>query len=257
MAKLVKKDSDGRTTYEGILTSKEIIPYDELLEFLKKKIPDIEKALEEQYGKTVLYKYYLGKALQKYLTDNDVSENERRTFWNEIKDFATQEERKRNEGVNSKTRSFYEQCFILSQIDIEAVKKLSWRQWQDLLDRIGNREDERIYKWIKKQTSKIREDDWREFEKILHFFLRGKETSVFTDNEMFNIYDSFLLAAKRWREQFNGFIEGLPNYKRFIKRHAKLIKQYIAICLQMRRENKKEIDEMICKAAFGQALKIE
>ena len=106
-------------------------------------------------------------------------------FWDEIKTLVTEKARAREDGKNSVTRSFYEQCYQLSLIDIDVVQKLSWRQWQDLLDRVGNREDERIFAWIKNSTGKIREDDWREFEKALHLYLKKKDTSVFSDYELF------------------------------------------------------------------------
>ena len=43
----------------------------------------------------------------------DISMSERRAFWDEIKTFATKEDRKRDEGSNAVTRSFYQQyCSI-------------------------------------------------------------------------------------------------------------------------------------------------
>jgi len=75
---------------------------------------------------------------------------------------ATKEERKRNEGAHSVTRSFYQQCYILSQQDKKTVEKLTWRQWQDLLDRVGNREDERIFDWIKLLTEEMCYDTFSE-----------------------------------------------------------------------------------------------
>jgi hypothetical protein len=251
MAKLVKKDSEGRTVYDGILTSEEKIPYEQLLVFLREKIPMLEDALKTQYGNSVLYKYYLGKSLQNFLIDNNVSEIERKMFWDEIKNFASQDVRKRHDGQKSKTRSFFEQCYILSQIDIDAVKKLSWRQWQDLLDRIANREDERIYVWIKNRTTKIREDDWREFEKALFYFLRNKDTSVFSDKELFGIYDSILLMVQVCREKFNK----TKDSKQLIKQRAKITKRYVILCFQMRKDQRKEIDIEICNAALSLLLK--
>ena len=113
--------------------------------------------------------------------------------------------RKRNEGKNATTRSFYEQCYILSQANKKVVQKLSWRQWQDILDRVGNREDPRIFNWIEQKPEKIREDDWREFEKALHLYLKSKDTSVFSDDELFNIYNSIHLMVVYWRIAFYNF----------------------------------------------------
>ena len=129
MGHIVALDDEGHLVYEGLLSSKEIATIDEILNALKQEIPQIESDLEETYGKSVLYKYNLGKFLGSLLTKYNISASERRKFWDEIKTFATKENRIRNEGTNSETRSFYGQCYRLSQFDQEIVEKLSWRQW--------------------------------------------------------------------------------------------------------------------------------
>ena len=139
----------------------------------------LQRRQMREYGQSVWYKYNLSLFLSSLLEKYEISVSERRRFWDEIKHFATKEERKRDEGANSVTRSFYQQCYILSQQDKDVVEKLTWRQWQDILERVGNREDERIFQWLKRFTKKIREDDWREFEKALNLYLKGKDTSVF------------------------------------------------------------------------------
>ena len=58
---------DGHLVYEGLLSSKEIATIDEILNALKQEIPQIESDLEEAYGKSVLYKYNLGKFLGELL----------------------------------------------------------------------------------------------------------------------------------------------------------------------------------------------
>ena len=189
MGHIVALDAEGHLVYEGLLSSKEIATIDEILNALKQEIPQIESDLEGTYGKSVLYKYNLGKVLGGLLSKYNISASERRKFWDEIKTFATKENRIRDEGSNAETRSFYGQCYRLSQFDQEIVEKISWRQWQDILDRVGNREDARIFEWIRNKKEKIREDDWREFEKGLHLYLKSKDTSVFSDNELYEIYE--------------------------------------------------------------------
>ena len=172
MGHIVALDAEGHLIYEGLLSSQEKATIDEILNALQTEIPQIESDLESVYGKSVWYKYNLGLFLGELLEKYDISIAERRRFWDEIKTFATKEDRKRDEGTNSVHRSFYQQCFILSQQDKEVVEKLTWRQWQDLLDRVSNREDKRIFEWIRNKSEKIREDDWREFEKGLHLYLK-------------------------------------------------------------------------------------
>lgn len=253
MAHLVSLDAEGRLVYDGLLSSQERATVDEILNALKEEIPQIETDLEDLYGKTVLYKYHLGKFLGGLLGKYDVSVAERRRFWDEIKTFATKEERKRNEGTKAVTRSFYEQCFVLSQYDLEVVQKLSWRQWQDILDRVANREDQRIFEWVRRKSDKIREDDWREFEKGLHLFLKSKDTSVFSDAELFDIYNSIYAMAVYWRIAFTQFSKDFPKSAK-IKTKARRSKKYQEVSFKLKKELKKPLDDEIFALAFEQAM---
>lgn len=254
MGHIVALDAEGHLVYDGLLSSKEIATIDEILNALKTEIPQIESDLEEAYGKGVLYKYNLGKFLGGLLTKYNISASERRRFWDEIKTFATKENRIRDEGANAETRSFYGQCYRLSQLDQDIVEKLSWRQWQDILDRVGNREDERIFEWIRKNKKKIREDDWREFEKGLHLYLKGKDTSVFTDDELFEIYDSILNMGQYWRIAFAQFSKDFPSSAK-IKTRARRSKRYQEECFRLKRESHKNLDDEIFSQAFDTAMK--
>lgn len=254
MGHIVELDAEGHFVYDGLLSSKEIATIDEILNALKQEIPQIEQDLKDAYGNGVLYKYYLGKFLGELLARYNISPFERRRFWDEIKTFATKEKRVRNEGKNTETRSFYGQCYKLSQLDLEIVERLSWRQWQDVLDRVGVREDERIFEWIRTKKEKIREDDWREFEKGLHLYLKNKDTSVFTDDELYEIYDSILNMSQYWRIMFAQFCKDFPNSAK-IKSKSRRSKKYQSLCFQFKKELRKPLlDEDIFKKAFEVAM---
>ena len=254
MNHVVSLDKDGHLVYKGLLTTKEITTIKEILNALEQEIPQIEADLEEEYGKSVLYKYNLGKFLGELLTKYNISASERKQFWDEIKNFATEENRRRDEGKNAETRSFYGQCYRLSQFDQEVVEKLSWRQWQDILDRVRNREDERIFEWIRNKKEKIREDDWREFEKGLHLYLKSKDTSVFTDDELFEIYESLLNMSQYWRITFDKFKKDFPNSAK-IKSKGRRSKEYQSTCFQLKRELHKPLDDSIFEKAFELAMR--
>lgn len=254
MKHVVSLDKDGHIVYKGLLTAKEIATIDEIINALKQEIPQIEADLEEAYGKSVLYKYNLGKFLGELLTKYNITASERKQFWDEIKTFATKENRRRDEGKDTETRSFYGQCYRLSQFDQEVVEKLSWRQWQDILDRVSNREDERIFEWIRNKKEKIREDDWREFEKGLHLYLKRKDTSVFTDDELFEIYDSLLSMSRYWRIAFDKFKKDFPKSAK-IKSKGRRSKKYQSTCFQLKRELHKPLDDSIFEKAFELAMR--
>ena len=253
MGKVVTIDKNGRIIYDGLLTSKDKADIDELIAALQVEIPQIEGDLKSEYGESAMYKYYLGKFLGELLDRYDIPYHERVGFWKEIKSLATLETRIRNEGKNA-TRNFYEQCYVLSRFGLETVKKLSWRQWQDILDRVDNREDERIFDWIRKRQEKIKEADWREFEKGLHAYLQGKDTSVFNEEELFAIYDSLLSMGQYWLASFKAFEKENPKSAK-IKTKSKRSKKYIATCLQLKKELRKPLSEIIFAQAFEIAMK--
>lgn len=254
MGHVVSMDAEGHLIYQGLLSSKEKATIIEILNALREEIPQIESDLEETYGNSVLYKYYLGKFLGELLVKYGISISERRQFWDEIKTFATQEKRVRNEGTKAVTRSFYQQCYVLSQYDLDVVVKLSWRQWQDILDRVGDREDDRLFTWIKNRDEKFRQDDWREFLKGLHQYLKNKDTSVFSDEELFEIYDSILKMCIYWRVEFTKFSNENPKSAK-IKTKTRRSKKYQATCFQLKKELRKPLDVEIFKTAFDIAMK--
>ena len=254
MAVLVELDENGRKIYRGFLSSAETRNADLLLGFLQDEIPIIANELNAKYGDGVLYKYYLGRRLGELLDSYNIPEKERVYFWNEIKNFAPDKERKRNDGGESKTRKFYEQCYQLSRINQTTVEKLSWRQWQDLLDRRANREDERIFEWIGIHEPKIKESEWRSFEKGLNLFLKGKDTSVFETDELFEIYEMILLIGQEWIRLFEAFSAENPKSAK-IKAKAKWEGKFYELCFKCRRANKKNIEKDDCEIIFLSLMK--
>lgn len=240
MAILVELDENGRKIYRGFLSSAETKQADLLLGFLQDEIPTMAKKLNDLYGDSVLYKYFLGKRLAELLDEYEITDKERVYFWNEIKHFAADKERKRDDGGDAKTRKFHEQCYQLAQLEQSVVEKLSWRQWQDLLDRRANREDERIFTWIGIHEPKIKELEWRAFEKALNLFLKNKDTSVFEDQELFDIYEMLLTMGQVWLAKFTDFSKKYPKSAK-IKTKAKWETKFYELCLKCRKANKQNL----------------
>ena len=252
---IVEKDENGRKIYRGFLSSEETKQADLLLGYLQSEIPSIAQDLKEKYGDSALYKYFLGKRLAELLDEYGISEKERVYFWNEIKNFAPDKERKRNEGGDAKTRKFYEQCFQLSQIDQKIVEKMSWKQWQDLLDRKTNREDERIYTWIGIHEPKIKPGEWAAFEKGLNLFLKNKDTSVFEDEELFEIYEMIFSMGQAWLRLFSTFSNNYPKSAK-IKTKSKWEKKFYELCFKCRKANKNNITSEDCDIIFNSLMNI-
>lgn len=256
MTVLVELDENGRKIYRGFLSSKETEKADLLLGFLQDEIPSLAKKLEKEYGSGALYKYYLGKRLGELLDEYNVTEKERLYFWEEIKNFAPDKIRKRQDGGKSKNRKFYEQCYRLSKIDKAAVEKLSWKQWQDLLDRTRNREDERIFQWIAKRDEKIKQKEWNTFEKCLNQFLKNKDTSVFDDEELFDIYEMIMIIGVCWTECFDSFVANNPKSMK-IKSKSKWEKKYYDSCFKARKANGRNLNVEDCKIIFNSVMNIQ
>lgn len=253
MSKIVEVNDEGKIVYHGMLSSADKATADDLIRTLKEEIPQIEDDLKVKYGNTVWYRYNLGKILGELLERFEIPLYEQRKFWDEIKMVASKEERVRDEGKNSVTRSFYQQCYVLSGLNEKTVGKLSSRQWQDLLDRVSNREDERIFLWIEQYTDKIREDDWREFEKALNMYLKKKDTSVFNEKELFEIYDSLMTMAQQWRIMLKEYEKEKPSSQK-IKNKSSWSKKYMKGCFQLSREKYCLIDENICNTVFKEIM---
>ena len=255
MGNVVKIGSNGEIIYIGMLSGQEKAAIDVIIATLQMEIPTIEAELKEKYGDSALYKYHLGKILGDLLVRFNIKPSERLRFWQEIKNLASSENRVRQEGKNSVRRSFYEQCYVLSRVPFVAVERLSWKQWQDLLDRDRNRSDERIFIWLGLSKEKIKQTDWSEFEKALHFYLKDKDTSIFEDEELFAIYDSIMLMCVHWRLQFKVFAQEHPSSAK-IKTCKTWAKKYYARCFALKKEQGiLVVTADICAVAFSELMK--
>lgn len=257
MAKTVSLTKDGKIIYEGLLTSKEKASVDEILNALQQEIPVVEDELHEEFKDAAMYCYHLGLFLGQLLEKYEIPVYERRRFWDEIKNFATKEKRKRNEGKNATTRSFYHQCYMLSTLDKETVKKLKWKQWQSLFDRQLVREDERLFEWIRRHEDKVNASLWREFEKSLNLYLKTIDTSVFTDEELFEIYDSILAMSEYWLTNFKIFAEEHPNSQKLASgRKTVWSKKFYAKCFELKKQMRvPTITPEVCKIAYEIVMK--
>lgn len=247
MTVIVSADKNGHIVYNGLLTSEEKADADEFVRVLKKEIPQIEEELQELYGSGVLYKYNLGIILGGLLEKYRITPTDRRRFWNEIRDLATKDKRKRAEGKNSDTRSYYEQCYRLSQIDMKSVEKLKWRQWQALLDRTTVREDPRIFSWVGQLENGVGEIEWREFVKALTLYLGKISTDVFDDETVFGIYDSIMRMCRIWLKESADLFREHPELDT-AKSKTALSKKYYERCFVLKKEARSRIiTDDICR----------
>lgn len=200
MSKIINTSEDNYKVYNGLLSQKEIEEAENLLSHLLERIPIIEDNLKIQYNDTLDYKYYMGKELSHFIDTEKIPDRERIYFWNEIDTFVSKNHPKNR----SEKRNFYEYCYLIYTFGFDIAHSLTWRQWNDILDRKKIRADNRIFFWInQKKSNKRLSRYWRDFVITLNMYIEKKDTSVFTDEELFAIYDSLLNIAEQYNVLYN------------------------------------------------------
>lgn len=84
-------------------------------------------------------------------------------------------------------------------------------------------------------------------------YLKDKDTSVFSDDELYDIYESILSMSQYWRIAFAQFSKDFPNSAK-IKSKGRRSKKYQATCFQLKRELRKSLDDEIFEKAFESAM---
>jgi len=221
--------------YIGLLTPEEIKKSNEMLEILQSEIPKIESELSDRYQNTLEYKYYLGEYLSNFIGKSNIKPKERLYFWKMIEEFASENNNPKSE---TNQRHFYEYCYRIFSFGYETAFSLSYREWNDLLARKKILQDVRIIKWFKLRNKEKARFSWRNFLPTLNKYLEKKDTMIFTDEELFTIYekiafigDSFEKLEKKYlSKDKSNLTEGRRrNYSNFKKK-------YIAYCISIMNE---------------------
>lgn len=260
MSRIIDFDNQGHIVYNGLLSQEEVESYQEIIDALQKEFPEIEKELLKKYpskkanGTSIEYKYYLGKAISEYLNKYDVTEDERRRFFDEIKNLASEKTKElytRDSGKKSKTRSIFEQFYLLSQLSFDTVLRLNWGEWQPLFDRVICREDPRIFAWIDKRVEKVSRSNWRSFMKVVNMYAGKFETALFSEDEFFDIFDSLLLTGSEWVSKYDSYKKDHPDSA---KNHDELkwSKKFYQKCFEIKKQKRLDVitKEIIDRAFF-------
>ena len=209
MAYFVKKDGDS-VKYRDFLTSSQIKQADELLQYLQDNFPKFTSEMSDKYGVgTAIYFYHMGSWINDVIEKHDIPAHARKYLFSEIASFAPDKERLRNVSDN---RNPYYQAYLLAQLDEETVQRMSFNKWQSLLERETEREDTRIFEWIKAtDQQEITGKEWRNFLKILHAYIKKIDTSVFSDEELFKTYNMLIDSVQSWDTGCKAFLAKHPS----------------------------------------------
>lgn len=91
-----------------------------------------------------------------------------------------------------KRRDDFRYIFEAAKLPYEFFNKITWDGWRRLMDSPNVRSEKRFMTWLERkydETKEIKRGFVRKFLKILNALLENKDTSVFADSELFEIYE--------------------------------------------------------------------
>lgn len=98
------------------------------------------------------------------------------------------------------SRLHFDYCVQIAALPWEHVRNLTWADWVFCMDSKGLGREPRFRMWLSKRITRIGRlgrHGFRELAKRLNAMLKNKDTSVFSDTELFERYDSVLDAVSR------------------------------------------------------------
>ncbi len=231
MSHIIRKSSTGSKQYEG-LSEDSKKKSEELLAYIIKVIDEYQTQLEEEETQSsIVYRYKIGKMLRKLVDDSNTNPYERLFLWDEIRHFTNSNLQSTKD--RSAKRGFYEYCYRLSSFSEEIAFKFSWRQWCEILDRSLIAKDSRLIDWLAINIDALREEDFRIFLLIINDYLKKTDTTIFSNEELHERYDSIFKIAESWRVFYKKYFDcrryNLTRARK--KSFSKYRKKYCQECL--------------------------
>ncbi len=252
MAKLIKK-VDGKKAYLGLLTPEELEEANRIQEYLEDFIPALEEKLNKKYKKRVVaYAFEFGTELRKLVEKFDVKGIQEKIFWDQIRDFASIDEGRPKDRGNRKIYDYY---YKLSFYDLEDIENVNWGEWSQLFDTKEVIKEERIINWlvVKAKGSKILRTPFRLFLTGVRLFIKGKDTLVFDDEQLFGKFDMIYNITQQYIYLYEkNFTEQnkQPTEAR-LKQKKKYQEKYFKDVFSMKKENKNLSLEAVCEEVFN------
>lgn len=197
--------------YEGIVTYENVKYTEEQLTKLTQEILDFEISLSKKHKEySSEYSYELGNLLRQKLEDYKIVESERYNFWNMLRNYVNKLDKRK---TITELRDAYEYCYLLSKLPKHLAIKFSRSKWDYLFDVVTARNDLRLFNWLENVENKefINSNEvFQNFCKALKIYFANKDTSVYSDNEINDIYTqsmnrSLILVeiVKEWKVKFS------------------------------------------------------
>jgi hypothetical protein len=198
MVVIIKKEN-GLPVYNVLeITEQDRIRSQKLDKALAKLGPIIEKEWLKQKktkkGKLRINEkvvYRISERLAEIVNnENLVLPNERKWVWKALREMYLKSD---TFTKRSKIRDDLEYIYKVSKYPFQFIKSITWDGWRRFLDYPSIREDERFEKWLQekaKKSGEVKKGFMRKFAKILYSLIKNKDTTVFSERELFEIYES-------------------------------------------------------------------
>lgn len=187
-----------------LVTDAEKKQAEQLDTILEERISKLEKQLKDsgllslkgRRGKVLKLWHEVGKNLQFIMDTSVVAAEDRDFVWRAVYDHVN----KLHEGPiperarNYPETSHFSYCYKLSQFSWEFVEMVGdWTSWSEFFDRRETTNDPRIIEWLGKKARvgdvSGRQDWLRPLTKEIHKKLGGKDTTIFSEEELYERLD--------------------------------------------------------------------
>ena len=139
----------------------------------------------------------VGKALNQIADERDIrGARYRRWLWEAITNLHASEAIKRAE--RGRTRMHFEYCYRLAQFPEAVAERMNWGEWVYFFDSLTVRGEARADEWLRHTITAQTEIDrrtFRRFAEALNRVVRKKDTSVLSNTELSDLYESVWEAA--------------------------------------------------------------
>lgn len=181
---------------------------EKLDKFLSNRMKQIEQEmsdtglinLKRKRGKVHKLWYEVGKGLEFVMDTSKVTAEDRGFVWRALYDHAgslAPGPITRRAERDPET-SHFSYCYMLSKFPWEFVEMAGdWTSWSEFFDRKETKNDQRIIEWLGKKAKesnfKSRQNWLRPLTKAIHKEFEKKDTTVFSNKELFEILDKVFL----------------------------------------------------------------
>lgn len=197
MAVIIKKENN-KAVYNTVnVSEQERTRAHKLDKKLSEIVPRIEKEWEEKRmkkgsGRKIDIKVVckIGEALASIVDNKSlVSPKERRWVWKAIRDIYL---KKAIISKRGETRDDLEYFYQVAKYPRSFLKSIPFDSFRRLLDSPAIQQDERFVLWLQSKTRQspiIKRGFIRKFTKSLYSLIKDIDTSVLSDQELFDVYD--------------------------------------------------------------------